>query len=279
MILPATLRPRSPEGWALAAFLAFNAVALVGYGTFGLHPSWLARWPEAAGGYDAAYRLFSAGQILLAFLVFMVPLLRRAGLRWVGAFAAVFALSLASELGGTNYGIPFGGYHYTDRLGYKLLGDVPLLIPISWFYMAIPAWAMGRAALGDRLIPRILLGAWLMTAWDLALDPAMSFLTPFWVWADTGPYYGMPWVNLGGWFLTGLALMAALATLKVDRWLDAIDGRWMAAFYAANVLMPVGMCALAGLGWAVLATLLALGITAWGLSHLPTRAAAEGAAA
>ena len=54
---------RTPEGWALAGFAAFTAFALLGYGTFGMHPELLARFPGAVDAYDSAYRLFSRGQI------------------------------------------------------------------------------------------------------------------------------------------------------------------------------------------------------------------------
>jgi uncharacterized membrane protein len=31
-------------------------------------------------------------------------------------------------------------YHYTDQLGYKFLGLVPLLIPIAWFMLSYPSF-------------------------------------------------------------------------------------------------------------------------------------------
>jgi uncharacterized membrane protein len=39
-------------------------------------------------------------------------------------------------------------YHYTDKLGYKFLGLVPLLIPVAWFMMSYPSFIIA-----DRLIP------------------------------------------------------------------------------------------------------------------------------
>ena len=53
----------------------------------------------------------------------------------------------------------------------------------------------------------------LLLAWDLALDPAMSYATRYWIWGDEGPYYGMPWLNLFGWYVTGVVLMAVLSLL------------------------------------------------------------------
>ena len=39
-------------------------------------------------------------------------------------------------------------YHYTDKLGFKFLGLVPLLIPVAWFMLSYPSFVIA-----DRLIP------------------------------------------------------------------------------------------------------------------------------
>ena len=57
---------------------------------------------------------------------------------------------------------------------------------------------------------RLMAGVWLLVVWDLVLDPAMAHETlsaRFWVWHETGPYYGMPLQNFAGWALTALAFM------------------------------------------------------------------------
>ena len=66
----------------------------------------------------------------------------------------------------------------------------------------------------------------------------------------------MPLLNLVGWYVTGLALMAALTALRVDRWLAAVPTPPLLGIYAANLALPVVMAAAAGL-WpaAVLAVL------------------------
>ena len=50
-------------------------------------------------------------------------------------FVVASGVALLSELGGTNVGFPFGPYHYTEMLGYRIANDVPYPIPISWYYM------------------------------------------------------------------------------------------------------------------------------------------------
>lgn len=251
--------------YALIALFAFTAVALAGFATFGTHPALLARHPGAAGFYGAAFTFFPRAQILVAGAALALFLAVHAGRRWLGAFALLYAISLLSELLGTTVGLPFGPYGYTDALGPKWFGHVPLLIPLSWFFMAIPSYALARLKpipLGHRTGRRVLLASFVLLSWDLALDPAMSHATAYWVWGAPGPYYGMPLLNLFGWYATGLALMAALAATRADAWIARLPVRWLAGFYAANLLLPLGMIVAKGLWPAALLTVAALAAAA-----------------
>jgi uncharacterized membrane protein len=251
--------------WAL---YLFGAVALAGYATFGRHPELLVGLPRAAAFYATSFDFFAQGQIWLAFAVFAAFLTRHAGARWLLAFAALYAVSLGSETLGTTLGVPFGEYAYTAALGPRWFGHVPLVIPLSWFFMAVPSYALARVIVPRGAAGTVLVASLVLLAWDLALDPAMSRATLYWVWAEPGAYYGMPWLNLFGWYVTGLALMATLALLGADRWIPALPVRWLAGFYGANLLLPVGMSAVAGLWGAVAATgavLGALGGAGWQL--------------
>lgn len=241
------------EVTTLAAFLLFTLVALGGYWNFALHPERLAAVPGAAGFFATSFQFFARAHIALSALALGVVLVGRTGVRWLPALGAVFLLSFASEHMGTGYGIPFGGYGYTAMLGPTLLGRVPWLIPLSWFLMALPAWLVARHFVGPGAAPvvRIALGALWLTVWDLALDPAMSFLTSYWVWQESGPYYGMPWMNLAGWYATGLVLMTALEFTSRRFDPDRLPLPWIAAYYATVALMPVGMLVAAGAWLAV----------------------------
>ena len=44
-------------------------------------------------------------------------------------------------------------------------------------------------------------GALVMTAWDLAMDPMMS-AGEHWIWEVEGAYFGIPLQNYWGWWLT-----------------------------------------------------------------------------
>jgi uncharacterized membrane protein len=252
---------------ALVALYLFSAIALGGYWSFGLHPQLLSHIGPFASFYGVAFRFFGQAQVWLAGAVLVFLLVRAVGWVWVGAFAAVYAISLGSELAGTTWGIPFGAYGYTDLLGVRWLDRVPVVIPLSWFTMALPAYALARRRFGPgRGLSVALLGSFALLIWDLSLDPAMSYATPYWWWGEVGPYYGMPLLNLLGWYLTGLALMFAFQGLRADRWTDRLSPGVWAAYYGGNLLLPIGMCVAAGLWGAVLlsvATLVGVGVLLW----------------
>jgi uncharacterized membrane protein len=147
---------------------------------------------------------------LSALLQFMVP--------------AVF-LSLGSELLGTSTGFPFGHYAYLQGLGYKIAGLVPFTIPLSWFYMGFATYLLAYSGLslwlrrlgwGEVGIKGVSIGvgAILLTAWDLVLDPAMSQAPfPFWTFQELGSFFGMPYRNLAGWLGTGVIFMTVASGL------------------------------------------------------------------
>ena len=118
-----------------------------------------------------------------------------------------FGISLLFECVGVATGWVYGPYHYTDKLGPKFLGLVPLLIPVAWFMMTYPSYVIAR-----HLVPAIkkawawrllvaALGAVIMTTWDLAMDP-MMVAGGHWVWEQSGSYFGIPLQNYWGWWLT-----------------------------------------------------------------------------
>ncbi len=244
--------------WVLALL---TVLAVAGYWNFALHPERLPATPSAARFYAISFQFFAQAHVLVSAAVLAVVLFRRTGTRWVLAFGAVYLLSFAAEHLGTGYGVPFGGYRYTGLLGAKVGGRVPVLIPVSWFLMALPSWVMSRRALPRReqRMGRLVLGASWMVAWDLALDPAMSFLTPYWLWDNAGPYYGMPLLNLLGWATTAFVLMAALDMIGPKASLDRVPPGWAAGYYGTVLLLPLGMVGVAGLWPAVLVTVAGVG--------------------
>lgn len=130
-------------------------------------------------------------------------------------FVVTVAISLSSELIGTGTGWPFGNYEYTTGLGYKILGQVPFTIPLSWFYVGFSSYLLAATLVKGRRwrfasLLAVLGGAYLLTVWDLVLDPAMAhedLVIQFWTWSEGGPYFGMPLINFTGWALTAAMFM------------------------------------------------------------------------
>ena len=262
---------QSPIG--LGALYAFTAVAVAGYAIFGRDPSRLLGLPAwAAAFYAHSFGFFALGHVWLAMAVLAAMLTARIGLRWVPALGLLYMISLSSELAGTTWGVPFGEYQYSALLAPMWFDRVPVVIPLSWFFMAVPTYALASRAVAAPA-SRIAVGSVILLAWDLALDPAMSYATRYWIWGDAGPYYGMPGLNLFGWYVTGVVLMGGLALLRAEVWTARVGERWWAAFYLANLVLPLGMCAAAGLWTAVFATTAVLTVLAVFLTFAVRRSA------
>lgn len=227
---------------------AIVVASLLGYGVFTSRPDLLTQVDPQARFFTWAFHGFAVGNMLfggLAVLAESLLLNRRSA---IIAFGAIYIVSLASELLGTTYGVPFGAYSYTSLLGTKWFDRVPLLIPLSWFTMSWAVWIL--ALRRSRGLHAVLLGTSLLVAWDLLLDPAMSRVTSYWVWGERGSYYGMPWSNLLGWAITGFVLLATLRKVAPQ---PKGDLRFSLAVYIVNFLLPLGFCVLNGYWIAVVA--------------------------
>jgi uncharacterized membrane protein len=193
---------------------------------------------------------------------------RRTGL----FFVLSFTLSLGSELIGTGTGYPFGNYEYTSGLGYKILDRVPFSIPLSWFYMGLASFMLGGALSRWHPVWSVALGAYFLTVWDLVLDPAMahpSLPMAFWVWHESGPYFGMPIQNFVGWTFTGAVFMG-LSRWLWGRGMPSVEWRFPLVVYILNMLFAMVLSAAAGI-WepTVVAVVGALAGAALALRGLP----------
>lgn len=135
------------------------------------------------------------------------------GWRRALAFLAVSSVvSFLAEYLGTTTSSIFGAYYYTDVLGPKILGEVPVVIPFTWFLMIYPSYLIANLIAGGHpvveskgwrsLLWLSLLGGLVMTAWDITLDPYMVEFEKAWVWTQGGMYFDIPIQNYVGWVAT-----------------------------------------------------------------------------
>jgi putative membrane protein len=171
---------------------------------------------EAAWGDRALRRGVTAG-VLLQDAAVIAILVSAWGWWRTGLVAlAIVIMGWAVEYLGSRTGVPFGRYHYTDRLQPQL-GHVPLLIPAAWLMMLPPAWAVatyitGGPGTGFSGLVCVVVSALAFTAWDLFLDPQMVAWR-LWVWERPGGYFGIPWTNFAGWLLSAGVMTAVVLPL------------------------------------------------------------------
>lgn len=220
----AAATPRALHGLRRAALwtsLAVFAVLWVG----GVASSWLGVEREDAGSLASLF-LLTAG---------LVVLLGEKTLRGAWSLACVALLGFAVEALGVRFGVPFGRYVYTGALQPQMLG-VPVVMGPAWMVLvAFAADAAGRLRL--RGWRATLFAALLTTATDLVIDPLAANRLGYWKWAEAGSYYGIPFVNFVGWFLTALvACRIAGAHGRENAW---------AGFVGAAIMLFFALLALA----------------------------------
>jgi putative membrane protein len=169
---------------------------------------------EVAWG-KSAFRYSVILSVLIQSGIVLFLIIRAAGIYRATLMAAkVILLTWAIEAIGVATGFPFGSYSYTHRLQPQLLG-VPLLIPLAWLMMLPPSWAVAQRL--SRPKGRLVfsaLSALAFTAWDLFLDPQMV-KWGLWIWRGTSGYFGIPWTNFAGWFLSSLLITSVVRPVSL----------------------------------------------------------------
>jgi putative membrane protein len=162
-------------------------------------------------GGEKLFPLFaSLGVIAQSSVTFLALLSRWNIRRLLMLFGVIFMFTWAVEWIGSTSGFPFGNYHYTDALHPQFSG-VPVLIPMAWWMMLAPSWAISAAVVNTKRgvglfwVKVAVLSGLALTAWDLYLDPQMV-AKGLWVWIQPGVYFGIPVSNFFGWLLTATIL-------------------------------------------------------------------------
>lgn len=167
---------------------------------------------------DHLFPVISTVTVLLQLVASLLALRMGYRLRQVAGIVVVSAvLTYLVELLGSKTGWPFGPYHYTDALQPQLF-DVPLLIPLAWLMMLPASWGVASLIVGKKRPAWLfaVLSGLVFTAWDLYLDPQMV-LKGLWEWHNPSGYFGIPWSNYLGWWLSGIVLTLVLVGLGLLR--------------------------------------------------------------
>ena len=267
---------------ALSAHAALSAFSAFAFSTFLVppYPAWL-QTPTNQAVMRMGYLYGGQTTVVLGAITGFALLASGVGMRRAGVvFAAAFTLSLIAELAGTSTGMPFGAYGYSDQLGYKIAGLVPFNIPTSWFYMLVASLAICAHFLpskddGASRWWWALVGGFVLTAWDVSMDPAMV-KTNHWLWRvsdlsdrsaisqfiGTPFFFGMPLTNWLGWLLTGvLVARVMLSLIPPSTWARTLAKSPLPlALYAVNGLLPLAICFAQDMQLAGVLGVLAMGI-------------------
>ena len=134
----------------------------------------------------------------------------RYGIRGIGVFfiVAVLITNIFENMSIVT-GFPFGQYYHTASMGPKIW-HVPIIIGPIFAVTGYLAWMLAGILLRDVFgqaragvaIARPIIAAFITTSWDFCVDAIGATLNRDWVWADGGPWFGVPWLNFFGWILT-----------------------------------------------------------------------------
>jgi putative membrane protein len=136
---------------------------------------------------------------------------------WTNAirFAAIgYTLGLFFETMSVHTGFPFGPYYYTAVFGPGVFG-VPYIIPLAWYVIVYLAYTIANLMIEQRPLVTggtgqavwlSMVGAAVVTAYDLALDPFMVTKVKAWVMLDPGNYFGEQFRGFAGWMLTAFSI-------------------------------------------------------------------------
>ena len=144
----------------------------------------------------------------------------RYGARGIAAFA-VICLVVSTLL--ENLASPAVFRSAADRLHRRPWPEALLCAASSSRRLTLP-WATWPGVLATILVGDVKRGAgalstfatpfiaaFIMVMWDLVLDPTASTVEKNWIWEQGGGFFGVPFSNYLGWFLTVYAFMQLFA--------------------------------------------------------------------
>jgi putative membrane protein len=197
-----------------------------------------------------------AAQCMAAISILVMAIHAIVALGWseVAIFAAsCLTITFAMENIGTTTGFPFGRYAFLVGARLPHVGSIPIIVGALYFGMGYASWVMASLLVGHRverpktryaLVAVPLVAAFVMTQWDVVMDPSGSTLGKAWAWYDSGAYFGVPLSNFLGWLLVTWLYFQAFAIISYRRRAKA-DYVWRPrAFWSFPILLylAAGLC-------------------------------------
>ena len=141
---------------------------------------------------------------------------------WKDALALLaicVAVTFTMENIGVATGWPFGHYHFEVGSNLPHIGTIPIIVGPLWFGMGYFSWIVAGILLGGEarasrrieLMALPVVAAFVMTQWDVVMDPPESTISKAWTWHDGGAHFGVPLSNYFGWLLTAWLFYQAFA--------------------------------------------------------------------
>ena len=134
-------------------------------------------------------------------------------------FSICVVITFAVENIGSLTGVPFGHYHFEIGADLPHVGVIPVIVGPLWFGMGYFSWILAGTLLGAparpsgkfELLAWPIVAAFVMTQWDVVMDPPLSTISKAWIWHDGGAHFGVPLSNYAGWLLTSWLFYQAFA--------------------------------------------------------------------
>ena len=143
-----------------------------------------------------------------------------AGAEALVLFSICVAVTFAIENIGAATGVPFGRYHFEVGARLPHVGRIPIIVGPLWFGAGYFSWVVAATLLdgADRRLDRPfnvialpVVAAFVVTQWDLVMDPPTATIAKAWIWHDGGADFGVPLSNYLGWLLTAFLFFLGFA--------------------------------------------------------------------
>jgi uncharacterized membrane protein len=179
----------------------------------------LAHLPYLLNGEQAFWILVTVAMAAFCF----VSSLHLMGGKDAVAFLVIGAsIGLLMEASSVRNGFPFGPYYYTDVFGPGVFG-VPFIIPLAWYVIVYLSYVIANLMIEHKPIVSgtvgqavwlSIVGAAVVTAYDLSLDPFMVTRVKAWVMENPGNYFGEQFRGFAGWMLTAFLISITFRLLR-----------------------------------------------------------------